>query len=773
INDPKLAFYVFQKQSEGELDVRKAFVSGRDNGIAPNGKVIRSFRAINAGHKIIHIIKKDSYYIEGFSIYDENNHEAETYVWNNEKKDYFNGNLSLSESKTLEVTYNTSSESVTAVIYRYYGDNCIYDYAEIQYQPVTGIIQKLTESAWKTTFLFNAPESCRNTFVKDAIQRILEKDRTGCAYDEVQKDVTTLKNSQNLKEPLQVVNIVNNACLSALRNLNYEEIIAFFNVAASQESIKEESELALLRLMNALNEKDYSLFYQQLEADGNKLIKHLVNQMHDASAYFWTDKKNYTNFMGALATMFNTDKGASIKNRLPANDDDYVGRVINLSPTIYQKSTDVFQVTFSDRRNKAKYNDDTGAVSLIEVYTTTTYTMGERNADVDTKRKEDEIVIGELSPLTPVFLVLDNTPLPLVQTALDGATRLGNNVYVVPAVFLKYNADKIRNDYIEKGIYITLDLATIYASGGVALATKVTWVRRAWAMAEVAGAVGSIGVNTQTINPNSDLGKAVNAYNLGMGIIGVKNLAVGGYKFVSNLPQATKTLLQENKGLRNLLLSQYLDYRIAITKLQNSDEYANLTNEVRQQIIAEKKVFSELADAKNTAKWGAADEIFINGKTKDDILNIEKGKRPLPETYLSSNYIQQHLSTIEGDGIVSRIVLKNSYEKFGIGKPDKWKSEFILSKKDADILLSKDLDFISQSLGVPKDQLDGGLIRIDFKTSSKFKIHIPSGNEYGTNSLWLPGGKLPNGNLEAVIYTDGMVKDIDYIVIDTKTGNKL
>lgn len=31
------------------------------------------------------------------------------------------------------------------------------------------------------------------------------------------------------------------------------------------------------------------------------------------------------------------------------------------------------------------------------------------------------------------------------------------------------------------------------------------------------------------------------------------------------------------------------------------------------------------------------------------------------------------------------------------------------------------------------------------------KLRMPSGNESGVNELWLPGGKLPNGKLEAVI----------------------
>lgn len=176
-------------------------------------------------------------------------------------------------------------------------------------------------------------------------------------------------------------------------------------------------------------------------------------------------------------------------------------------------------------------------------------------ANISTFKEEK---ITEVSPLTPIVVVPEGEKQPLIATAL-GQSRLGDNSYIVPAILLKYNADKIRNDYIEKGVITTLDLATIYLSGGTALATKVTWVRRAWAMAEVAGAVGNIAVNTQTIDPNSNLGKAINAYNLGMAVIGVKNVAQGGYKFAVALPENTKNLLQQNKGLRDVLLTKYLD----------------------------------------------------------------------------------------------------------------------------------------------------------------------------------------------------------------------
>lgn len=109
----------------------------------------------------------------------------------------------------------------------------------------------------------------------------------------------------------------------------------------------------------------------------------------------------------------------------------------------------------------------------------------------------------------------------------------------------------------------------------------------------MAGAVGNIAVNTQTVDPNSNLGKAINAYNLGMAVIGVKNVAVGGYKFVSELPQATKRLLQENKGLRDLLVSKYIEWKTLTTNLDN------LSDSEKQLVKKQEDVWKALGVMEN------------------------------------------------------------------------------------------------------------------------------------------------------------------------------
>lgn len=71
----------------------------------------------------------------------------------------------------------------------------------------------------------------------------------------------------------------------------------------------------------------------------------------------------------------------------------------------------------------------------------------------------------------------------------------------------------------------------------------------------------------------------------------------------------------------------------------------------------------------------------------------------------------------------------------------------------------------AQKLGIPIEQIENGdILRIDFKLSKDVKIEMPSGNEFGANDKWIPGGILPDGNLEAIIRTEGLVENVHYTI---------
>jgi len=144
------------------------------------------------------------------------------------------------------------------------------------------------------------------------------------------------------------------------------------------------------------------------------------------------------------------------------------------------------------------------------------------------------------------------------------------------------------------------------------------------------------------------------------------------------------------------------------------------------------------------------------------------GKWPPPSDYLDQSFINAHEGIFTQEGVASRIVSKSAYNKFGIGKPDQWSSEFVSTKSDIDKVLNEsggDLNQIASQLGIPSSQLQGGLVRIDFDLS-KNSVFMPSGNEWGANDLWIPSGILPTGKLESVVHTNGMLEGVDYIVKD-------
>jgi len=55
-------------------------------------------------------------------------------------------------------------------------------------------------------------------------------------------------------------------------------------------------------------------------------------------------------------------------------------------------------------------------------------------------------------------------------------------------------------------------------------------------------------------------------------------------------------------------------------------------------------------------------------------------------------------------------------------------------------------------LGIPAGSWQGKeFVRIDIPNPNASGVRLPSGNESGANPLWIPGGQLPGGKLEAVV----------------------
>lgn len=193
------------------------------------------------------------------------------------------------------------------------------------------------------------------------------------------------------------------------------------------------------------------------------------------------------------------------------------------------------------------------------------------------------------------------------------------------------------------------------------------------------------------------------------------------------------------------------------------NKYPNLATDLTNVNFAD-AIFDnvELVESWKKLLDANVDDVLRRNTGALEALNTTKGSRKAPSTYLDQSYIDNHLAKFDEGS--SRIVNKADYNEYGVGKPDEGMTEFVFPKSEMDEILSLPNAEKAKKLGIPESQLDGELVRIDFKSTDK--IDMPSGNEFGANDQWIPGGKTNGGVSEAVVKTEGMQLNVDYTVND-------
>jgi hypothetical protein len=164
--------------------------------------------------------------------------------------------------------------------------------------------------------------------------------------------------------------------------------------------------------------------------------------------------------------------------------------------------------------------------------------------------------------------------------------------------------------------------------------------------------------------------------------------------------------------------------------------------------------FSCSDDDDKTPDTTQLENAWKDGWTSQKVLDITKGQRPAPSVYLDEKYINFHLARFN-DG-ATYLVTKKALDDYGrdtLGYPDN--TQFVMTKTEMDAMLvktNKDISKIEKELGIPADSWKGKeMVRISIPNPKELNVRVPSGNEMGANSLWLPGGQLPTGYSEAVV----------------------
>ena len=159
-------------------------------------------------------------------------------------------------------------------------------------------------------------------------------------------------------------------------------------------------------------------------------------------------------------------------------------------------------------------------------------------------------------------------------------------------------------------------------------------------------------------------------------------------------------------------------------------------------------------------EYALAEEIRYKNYWNEPILKIPKGSRPNPKTYVNSEYLTKHFAEFdEGATVIQTEWAYTNYSEANgfVGVPDD-NTLFAMPTKYADKVIQNsngNINYIEEKLGFPKGyfKYGGGLVRIDIEDLSDLDLRLPSGNETGANSLWIPGGETSGGVPEAILNT--------------------
>ena len=280
--------------------------------------------------------------------------------------------------------------------------------------------------------------------------------------------------------------------------------------------------------------------------------------------------------------------------------------ILNVTPT----NTRFFQ--------RGWYHPEQRKVSVYAMERTMVPIKTTHGQDITPKDIKGE-KIGELSPLSYVLIYKTDSGVPLIEEALSAA-GVSSLYYAVPAIFLDYYQRKELLDTLEKGAAVTLDIATIASIGGIALATKIHWVHRAWAIAEGVGMVGDIVVNTTLSKyTNNHFVRAVHYYNTAMGAIGLGIGTQMGYRAVKSLPRNAKNNAK--------LMENYELWQKEVAQLDHLPQAEKQLIDKQRKVWKRLELTNEGKGAENLIKTvNTEQKLLKNGKFIDELLEADYQK---------------------------------------------------------------------------------------------------------------------------------------------------
>jgi len=277
---------------------------------------------------------------------------------------------------------------------------------------------------------------------------------------------------------------------------------------------------------------------------------------------------------------------------------------------------------------------------------------------------------------------------------------------------------------------------------------------------------GMYGYSTKGVfsDANFDAAKKLNStYQIGTRAVGLGKLVLGSVGVVGSLATAPASCLTgvgcfANAAVGTISLDTAYSGSKQIASGDPTDTYLNQGLQMLGLSPEAASWAEAVVGIGAAAKAATVVDKIIDKSIAANKLSVvtyqAKGTRPDPATYLSREAIDSHLANFDEGG--AYLVPKDVLDKYGrdiLGYPDN--SQFIMTKGQMDKLLERangNIAVIEKELGIPAGAWQGKeMVRIDIPDPRSLNLRMPTGNEAGANDLWIPGGKLPTGQLEAIV----------------------
>lgn len=303
-----------------------------------------------SGNKLVgKVSQKTPYLITGFNIYQKETKKLLAsfngkvvgneviYELSYKDPDYIRVN-NVGDKMPYPVTIISSGKAVIKIS----NDKCTYSYkdilnwnkpknatTDIVIEEIKKILAK--DNTFITVPLYAPDPTCS---VINSIADLITNDKNKCQPDVVDVDKKKLKTLFDKKtftntELVKLI-VTEHVCIAALREAGWDNLKKAFTQLSLSTEIKNDQEIALLRVMVAIDSGNLTNFYDLISLNNHEIIVNLNKHLNDHSINPY-DTKNYTSFYQGLMAMFSVNN-TSIETLIPSDKTESYKFIKNLVP---------------------------------------------------------------------------------------------------------------------------------------------------------------------------------------------------------------------------------------------------------------------------------------------------------------------------------------------------------------------------------------------------------------------------------------------------------